>query len=57
MSAWEAVLLSSIAFGSMWACYCLGFRDGRMTERRRQERYYRREEFGSDWDNYEDFDD
>jgi hypothetical protein len=56
MSAWEAVLLSSIAFGSMWACYCLGFRDGRMNERRRQERFYRREEFGRDWDNLEDFD-
>jgi hypothetical protein len=56
MSAWEAVLLSSIAFGSMWACYCIGWRDGRMTERRRHERLSRPEEFRRDWDNLDDFD-
>lgn len=29
MSAWEAIFLSTAAFGSMWACYCIGRREER----------------------------
>lgn len=49
MSAWEAVLLSLIAFGSMWACYCMGQRNMYDRIRRMQERRQR-------WTEWEDFD-
>jgi hypothetical protein len=49
MSAWEAVLLSFIAFGSMWACYCMGQRNMYDRIRRMQERRQR-------WAEWEDFD-
>ena len=28
MTAWEALFLTGISFGSMWACYCIGIREG-----------------------------
>ena len=50
MSAWEAVLLSFVAFGSMWACYCMGQRDMFRRMRDLQEKRSR-------WAEWEDFDD
>jgi hypothetical protein len=42
-------LLSFIAFGSMWACYCMGQRNMYDRIRRMQERRQR-------WAEWEDFD-
>ena len=50
MSGWEAVLLSFIAFGSMWACYCMGQRDMFRRMRDLQEKRSR----WAEWENFED---
>jgi hypothetical protein len=49
MSAWEAVLLGSIAFGSCFACYCLG-------QRNMYDRIQRMREKRQRWAEWEDFD-
>lgn len=42
MSAWVAILWTSVAFASMWACYRLGIREERARWSRRIDRHLRR---------------
>ena len=42
MSAWVAILWTSVAFASMWACYRIGIREERARWLRRIDRHLRR---------------